>query len=131
MKTPLLNAAKAWLSQAKKGECFVFFKGNLQRVCNTAESNMSNAERREYAQACKAAKKAKQPKPKAPDPYARMRPDARALVEFTEAQELRGLVEIRVIVMDRKTKHHEMVCLIQRNGLRGVRAREGVDYGAA
>lgn len=130
-ETPLLDAAKAWVAQANKGECFTYFRGNIVRSMQTPEQNMSNAERREHTAACKAAKKAKQPKPAPPDPYAHEREDARQLTEFIERQELRGVVETRIVVMSRSVKHYEIECIVQRNGLPGVRARRGIYHGAA
>jgi len=128
-KTPKLDAAKSWLSQAKKGERYEFWRGNLERACNTPEQNMSNQERRDHQAAVKAARRAKKPLPLPPDPYAKVRADARDLQEFVEHQEVRGLVEIRVTVLTKFDQRYEMVCLVQRNGLSAVRAREGDKWG--
>jgi len=111
------------MGQAIKGETLAYFRGVLERACNTPEQNMSRQERAAHTAACKAAKKAKQPKPLPPDPYADIRDDARKLVEFAEDQELRGLVELRKITMGKGDFLYEMTCLVQRNGLKAVRDR--------
>lgn len=128
---PKYDAAVAWLAQANKGESFVYFKGNMSRTMQTAEQNMSNTERRAHAVACKVARKAKKPVPRPPDPDADKRADARRLDEWIARQELRGVISLRIVVMSRWVKHYEMECIVQRNGLPGVRARAGIRQGAA
>jgi hypothetical protein len=121
-KTPHYDAAVAWLGQAKKGEVYVYWRGHLDRACNTPEQNMSNAERRNHQAACRAARKNKTTLPKPPDPFKPIRADARAVREWAEHQEIRGLVDLKTIVHD-KRRVYEMKCIVQRNGLAAVRAR--------
>lgn len=122
-KTPRYDDAVAWLAQAKKGETFEFWRGQFAKACKTPEQNISNAERRKHQADARAAKKAGLPKPKLPDPYKSVRADARALEEFVDYWELRGLVETSITVVDERTRSYTITCLIQRNGLAAVRAR--------
>jgi len=123
-KTPKTDAAVAWLAQARKGEVYTCWRGLLERACNTPEQNMSNQERRDHQAACRAAKKAKKPLPKPPDPFKSVRNDARALLDFIEQQELRGLVELKTVVMSKDERVYELRCRVQRNGLKAVRDRK-------
>lgn len=123
-KTPKTDAAVKWLASAKKGETYTFWQGHLERACNTPENNMSRAERAEHQVACRAAKKAKKPLPKPPDLYKGVRNDARAMQEFVDAQELRGLIAIKIIVRTTFDRTYIMECIVQRNGLKAVRDRK-------
>lgn len=120
----MYDAAVAWLGQAKKGERFTYWRGRLDRACNTPEQNMSNAERREHQASCRAARKSKTDPPLPPDPFKRVREDARKLLDWVEQQELHGLVELKTIVLSKDHRVYEMACLVQRNGLAAVRARK-------
>lgn len=122
--TPRTDAAVEWLASAKKGEVFTCWRGLLERACNTPEQNMSNQERRDHQAACRAARKAKRELPKPPDPFKDVRDDARALTEFIEHQQLRGLIELKTIVMSKTERVYELRCLVQRNGLTAVRKRK-------
>lgn len=124
-KTPKLDAAVAWIAQAKKGERMEVWRGHLDRACATPESIMSNAQRRSHQAAARKARKLGKPRPNPPDPYAKVRDEARAMLEWLDRNELRGLIEIRITVMD-AAKHdrlYEVECIVQRNGLAAVRAR--------
>jgi len=124
-KTPKLDAAVAWLAQAKKGERMEVWRGHLDRACATPESNMSNAQRRAHQAASRKARKLGKPRPDPPDPYAKVRDEARLMIEWLERNELRGLIEIKITVMDAKQhdRIYEVECAVQRNGLAAVRAR--------
>lgn len=122
--TPRTDAAEAWLSQARKGDVFTYWRGNLERTCRTPEQNMSNQERRDHQAACRAAKKANKQPPRPPDHYKDERPDARKIVEWADRQELRGLIETRVVCISKDERVYEAECLVQRNGLSSIRKRK-------
>lgn len=123
-KTPKTDAAREWLACAKKHESIVYWRGRLDRACNTPEANMSNAERRDHSAKVKAAKRAGVRAPRIPDPYKHEREDARQIIELVEQAELRGLVELRTVVFGRHDHVYEMTCIVQRNGLAAVRNRK-------
>lgn len=122
--TPRSDAAVAWLAQAKKGDVYTCWRGQLERACRTPEQNMSNQERRDHQAACRAARKAKLPVPRPPDPFKDIRDDARSLTEFIEQQSLRGLIEMKTIVLTPTERVYELRCKVQRNGLSAVRKRK-------
>lgn len=101
------------------------WRGHLDRACNTPEANMSNAQRRAHQAACRRARKAGKKRPNPPDQYAKVREEARLMIDWLERNELRGLLEVRITVMDAKQhdRIYEVECLVQRNGLAAVRAR--------
>lgn len=123
-KTPRLDAAISWLAQAKKGEVYTYWRGHLERACSNPEALMSNTARRDHLNAVKRAKNKGEPAPKRPDPYKEVRHDARAIFEWAEHQDVRGLVELRCIVLSKAERVYEMTCIVQRNGLRPVQMRE-------
>lgn len=121
-KTPRHDAATVWLKTCRKGESHVFWVGEFARALRTPEQNMSNEERRLHSQACKSAKKSGTPKPKIKDPYKAIRADAKAVEELVDHWTLRGLIETK-ITLEAEERIYEMVCVVQRNGLRAVRER--------
>lgn len=123
-ETPKLDAAAAWLAQAKKGEVFIYWDGHLERACANPEANMSALQKLDYSATVKAYKKAGKTPPDRPDLYKAVRVDARAIAQWSESQENRGLVELRCVVMGKARRIYEMECKVQRNGLQTVRARE-------
>ena len=137
-KGPLCAAAEEWIAQAVKGERFEYFRGPIiERVLMTPEQRMTKQQRAERevmlkierAKAAKAGKKFKAPD--VPDEFFDIKPDVMALVELMERWEHRGLVNLRTIVLSPAERSYEMVMMLQRNGLRSVRARAGVHHGAA
>lgn len=136
---PLCAALEAWIAQAKKGERFEYFRGpSIDRILMTPEQRMTKQQRaeREIMLKIERAKAKKDGKkfraPPVPDEFKEIKPDVMALVELVEGYELRGLVDLRCIVLSAGVRSYEMSMNIQRNGLPGVRAREAEKfYGAA
>lgn len=123
--------ANQWLGQAKKGERFVYYRGApIKQVLRSPEQRLTKEERDKFRTERRlirelAALNGVKPKyPPTPDPHRRIRADVAALVELVEHHKFRGLIDVQEIVYGDNDHAYEMVCLIQRNGLKAVRDRE-------
>lgn len=129
-RKPYTEAARAWLATARKGETFEYFRGDISRILMSPEECMTNAQRRAHSQVCERIRKdnkrtgAKTRPPPIPDRYERERPDVVELMEDVDRAEVRGLIELSVVAIDKETRIYIMTCTVQRNGLRAVRERE-------
>lgn len=120
--TPRRDAAEEWLKSARKGETFVFWRGELSRALRTPEQNMSNEERRRHTAACRLARAEGRKPPPIRDLYAKVREDAFAVEELIDRWTYRGLIETS-ISLERDERVYTMKCIVQRNGLAAVRNR--------
>lgn len=129
---PLCKAAEEWLAQAFKGETYEYYRGpSIERVAMSAEQQLSPRERelyqkrRDKERAAATAEGRKPERIKLVDRYKTIRPDVMALAEKVDHWDITGLVASRVIILQNGVRAYQMTVLVQRNGLIGVRKRQG------